>query len=499
MTQILWLVRDDSDGTERIVVSLLLLFMQKNISCQKNKNNCAGSMAAQDPNDAEYDEAPGLTRVGLKRIPVQVSNPSPSAPAAETRNGTMERYLVDLGEPADGAKIVVAVAQSSTVGTLRATTEVRAQKRVDAIGGLRLKELRTSGGFTLDDEDIASDVIERSETLTVEWAANEDEDAAPLSNVQADPQRLAAAKEVAEDQSYSPSRPYRMIAVNVTDEEYEETLDDDDPEGTYSWGGDDDVPIALATLVTSSPDQAASSRRRVHIDDPPMAPPRHAAPPPPSLSPLSAVGRLLSTAFEGSSNEFATSSSAAGHQQHQQRPPPPQPQHTPSQPPQLPLATSRRRDGAANCADDEHDAGRSAAGQTVPTAGPSRGATGTAASSPRREPPLGDGGSSAPFVRSDHPGAHRPRPERDARADRHGRASAGLADEPAAASSSSAAAIASATVTIDAVGAAQRKADAAATSEVRPPPTPLPEKKRREDASAHRPPTAPFVWQWQWL
>ena len=464
-------------------------------------------MAAQDPNDAEYDEAPGLTRVGLKRIPVQVSNPSPSAPAAETRNGTMERYLVDLGEPADGEKIVVAVAQSSTVGTLRATTEVRAQKRVDAIGGLRLKELRLGCGFALDDEDIASDVIERSETLTVKWAVNKDEDAAPVLNVQIDPQSLAAAKALAEDlqkrhhacreppnmlharrrmsppslRAPRPSRPFCEIAVNesMRRPSFEDTLEDDDPEGTYSWSGDDgDVPIAFATLVTSSspPGQAASSRRRMNVDFPPMKPPRRAdsLPPPrragslpPPIAPQSVLGRLLSTAFEGSSNEgssndFAASSSSAGHQQHQQRPPPPRPQRTRSQPPHPPLTTSRRHDGAAaNRADDERDAGRRAqvtTGQTAPTAGPSRGATDTTASGARRAAPMGGGGSRAApnIARSGDPDAHRPRPERGARVDRHGRASADLL--------------------------------------VRPPPDPLPEKKkkrRREDASPHRPPTAP--------
>ena len=443
----------------------------------------------------------------------------------------MERYLVDLGEPGDGAEVVVAVARSSTVGALRAATEVRAQKRVDAIGGLRLKGLRLGCGFALDDEDIASDVIERSETLTVDWAANEDEGAAPLSNVQVDPQSLAAAKELAEDRqrrhfqcrgppsmSYGPSSPYSEISANDSSRRpsFGETLDDDDPEGTYDWDGDD-VPIAFATIVVSSPDQAAvsSPRRRVHVDGPPVAPPRRAAPSPPSLSPLSAVGRLLSTTFEGSSNEFATSSSSAGHQQqHQQRPPPPQPQRTRSQPPQLSLATSHRRDGAANRADDERDTGRwhtwahlfddkrssaaeVAAGHPGPPAGPLRGFSGTAASSPTRAPPLlGGVGSNAPNIaRSDDPSLRAvlgPRPEPGARADRHGRASVDLASAPAAASSSCATAtIAPAPVTIGAAAAARREADTATASEVRPPPAPLPKKKRRrEEASAYRPPHA---------
>ena len=454
------------------------------------------------------------------------ANIEPSARAAETRQGTMERYLVDLGEPADGAKIVVAVARSSTVGTLRATTEVRAQKRVDAIGGLRLKGLRLGCGFALDDEDIASDVIERSETLTVDWAANEDEGAAPLSNVQVDPQSLAAAKELAEDRQrrhfqcrgppsmpYGSSSPYSQISANDSSRRpsFGETLDDDDPEGTYDWDGDD-VPIAFATIVVSSPDQAASSpRRRVHVDGPPMAPPRRAGPSPPSLSPLSAVGRLLSTAFEGSSNEFATSSSSAGHQQqHQQRPPPPQPQRTRSQPPQLPLATSRRRDGAANRADDERDTGRwhtwahlfddkrssaaeVAAGHPGPPAGPSRGFSGTSASSPTRAPPLlGGVGSNAPNIaRSDDPSLRAilgPRPEPGARADRHGRASVDLASAPAAVSSSCATAtIAPASVTIGAAAAARREADTAAASEVRPPAGSAPQEEENKGRSERTP------------
>ena len=381
----------------------------------------------------------------------------------------MERYRVDLGEPADGAKIVVAVARSSTVGTLRAETEVRAQKRVDASGGLRLKELRLGCGFALDDKDIASDVIKRSETLMVDWAAIEDEDAAPLSDVQVDPESFAAADELAKDhhkrhrtcrrpplkKTHGPRPPFCKTAVNDSARRpsFKETLDDDDPEGTYSWGSDDDVPIAFATLATSSSDQSPSlPRRHVHVDDPPMTPPRRASSLPPRrassfplpIASLSVFGMLLSTAplcspsvacFEGSSNEssessdeFAMSSSSEGHQQ---RPPRPRPQRKRLQPLQPPLATSRRRDGAVNRADDECDAGRSptevATEQTVPTAWNSPGA-----------------------------------------------------------SSSATAAIAPATVTIGAAGEARREADAAAASEVRPLLAPLPEKKRRREEEKKR-------------
>ena len=90
--------------------------------------------------------------------PASVQAAVGSSDAACAAAGRNPRYKVDLG---NGRRIRIVLDAGKTVGDLRESAELRARE---------MGETRALDGFALDNKEIAYRAIEKSETLTAQWA-----------------------------------------------------------------------------------------------------------------------------------------------------------------------------------------------------------------------------------------------------------------------------------------------------------------------------------------
>ena len=80
------------------------------------------------------------------------------------------RFMIDSGD-FFGGRIIVPAPETATIGDLKALAELRVRKRRDAAWcpNITLVDLCVDGGFSLDDDEIAANVVGSKEPLTAKW------------------------------------------------------------------------------------------------------------------------------------------------------------------------------------------------------------------------------------------------------------------------------------------------------------------------------------------